>query len=67
MSNLHGDITNLLRIAAIASSSTTPIDDPDRPDFKTRVSHLPLVNTALRAYEQGKNSSRVVKVRTSIW
>ena len=29
----------------------------------SRVSNLPLVNTALRAYEQSKASSRVVKVR----
>lgn len=35
------------------------------PDFVSRVSNLPLVNTALRAYEQGKASSRVVKVCAS--
>ena len=29
----------------------------------SRVSNLPLVGTALRAYEQSKASSRVVKVR----
>lgn len=31
------------------------------PDFVARVSKFPLVNTALRAYEHGKASSRVVK------
>ncbi|KAI0042129.1 hypothetical protein FA95DRAFT_1638382 [Auriscalpium vulgare] len=31
------------------------------PDFVSRVSRVPLVNTALRAYVQGKASSRVVK------
>ena len=30
----------------------------------SRVSNIPLVNTALRAYEQTKASSRVVKVRS---
>lgn len=32
------------------------------PDFVARVSNFPLFNTALRAYEHGKASSRVVKV-----
>lgn len=32
-------------------------------DFVSRMSSLPIVNTALRAYEQSKASSRVVKVR----
>ena len=31
-------------------------------DFVSRVSTIPLVNSALRAYEQSKASSRVVKV-----
>ncbi|KAF8344495.1 transcription factor Opi1-domain-containing protein [Amanita rubescens] len=31
------------------------------PSLVTRVSHLPLVNSVLRTYEQGKASSRVVK------
>lgn len=35
------------------------------PDFVSRVTSLPLVGTALRAYEHGKASSRVVKVRLS--
>lgn len=52
-----------------ASSSTPPItqtdsaDDVNSVDFVARVSTIPLVNTALRAYEQTKASSRVVKVR----
>ncbi|KAH9933440.1 transcription factor Opi1-domain-containing protein [Fomitopsis serialis] len=33
----------------------------DDVDFVSRMSSLPIVNTALRAYEQGKASSRVVK------
>ncbi|KZT70851.1 Opi1-domain-containing protein [Daedalea quercina L-15889] len=33
----------------------------DDADFVSRMSSLPIVNTALRAYEQGKASSRVVK------
>ncbi|KAK0203220.1 hypothetical protein DFS33DRAFT_970370 [Desarmillaria ectypa] len=36
------------------------------PEFVKRMSHLPLVNSALRAYEQGKASSRVVKVRCEV-
>ncbi|KAI6110825.1 transcription factor Opi1-domain-containing protein [Pisolithus croceorrhizus] len=45
---------------ANATSSSSPQQDVS-PDFVSRVSNLPLVNTALRAYEQGKASSRVVK------
>ncbi|KAI0319966.1 transcription factor Opi1-domain-containing protein, partial [Amylostereum chailletii] len=54
----------------IASPILTPEDiaaaaaigvDVDSPDFVSRVSHLPIVNSALRAYEQSKASSRVVK------
>ncbi|KAI6044404.1 transcription factor Opi1-domain-containing protein [Pisolithus marmoratus] len=45
---------------ASATSSSSPQQDIS-PDFVSRVSNLPLVNTALRAYEQGKASSRVVK------
>ncbi len=38
------------------------------PEFVKRMSHLPLVNSALRVYEQGKASSRVVKVRReALW
>jgi len=52
-----------------ASSSTSsistsdPVDDANSVDFVARVSTIPLVNTALRAYEQTKASSKVVKVR----
>jgi len=49
-----------------ASSSTSPSlpspEDVDAPDFVYRVSHLPIVTSALRVYSQGKASSRVVKV-----
>ena len=50
-------------------SSTSPIstadsvDDVNSVDFVARVSTIPLVNTALRAYDYTKASSRVVKVR----
>lgn len=37
----------------------------DEADLVERMSHLPLVGGALRAYEQGKASSRVVKVCVS--
>ena len=36
--------------------------DGDEWKSLSRVSNIPLVNTALRAYEQSKASSRVVKV-----
>ncbi|KAI0076556.1 Opi1-domain-containing protein [Panus rudis PR-1116 ss-1] len=36
-------------------------ESADSSDFVSRVSTLPIVNTALRAYEQSKASSRVVK------
>lgn len=45
---------------ANTASSSSPQYDVS-PDFVSRVSNLPIVNTALRAYEQGKASSRVVK------
>lgn len=45
---------------ANATAAPSPQQDVS-PDFVSRVSNLPLVNTALRAYEQGKASSRVVK------
>ncbi|KIM59728.1 hypothetical protein SCLCIDRAFT_125654 [Scleroderma citrinum Foug A] len=46
-----------------SNPATLPLTQQDiaSPDFVSRVSNLPLVNTALRAYEQGKASSRVVK------
>jgi hypothetical protein len=37
--------------------------DSDEADFVGRISNIPVVSTALRAYEQSKASSRVVKVR----
>lgn len=37
--------------------------DVNAADLVSRLGHLPIVNTALRAYEQSKASSRVVKVR----
>lgn len=37
--------------------------DMNSADLVSRLGHLPIVNTALRAYEQSKASSRVVKVR----
>ncbi|EIW78804.1 Opi1-domain-containing protein [Coniophora puteana RWD-64-598 SS2] len=35
--------------------------DASSPDFVSRVSHFPIVNTALKAYENTKASSRMVK------
>ncbi|CAL1715420.1 unnamed protein product [Somion occarium] len=37
------------------------VDDTMSPDFVSRVSHFPIVNSALRVYEVSKASSRVVK------
>jgi hypothetical protein len=37
-------------------------EDGQQHNFVTRVSAMPIVNTAIRAYESSKNSSRVVKV-----
>lgn len=36
--------------------------DSDEADFVGRISTIPVVSTAIRAYEQSKASSRVVKV-----
>ncbi len=36
--------------------------DPEEADFVGRLSTFPVVGTAIRAYEQSKASSRVVKV-----
>ncbi|KAG2046750.1 Opi1-domain-containing protein [Suillus hirtellus] len=49
--------------ASSALSTPSPSLPPDTtsPDFVARVSNFPLFNTALRAYEHGKASSRVVK------
>ncbi|KAG5651080.1 hypothetical protein H0H81_009968 [Sphagnurus paluster] len=43
-----------------ASASSSSSSDSNSP-FVSRMSHLPLLNSALRVYEQGKASSRVVK------
>ncbi|GJE90356.1 Opi1-domain-containing protein [Phanerochaete sordida] len=48
-------------LSTTSRSSSPSLPEEDQPDFVSRVSTLPLVNTALRAYEQGKASSRVVK------
>ncbi|KAH7885702.1 transcription factor Opi1-domain-containing protein [Phlebopus sp. FC_14] len=71
-----GDMKNGTRTSSSANTSAThasststtptsppmsPIPDMTSPDFVSRVSNLPLVGSALRAYEQGKASSRVVK------
>jgi hypothetical protein len=58
---------------SVASSSNSPtltsptlasedhVMDADEADFVGRLSNMPVVGTALRAYEQSKASSRVVK------
>ncbi|ESK82690.1 hypothetical protein Moror_11157 [Moniliophthora roreri MCA 2997] len=48
------------------SASHSQNRDTSEPDFVKRVSHIPLVNGALRMYEQGKASSRVVKYGAEI-
>jgi Transcription factor Opi1 len=63
--------TPALSIASSSNSPTltsptlAPEDpelDPEAADFVARVSTFPVVGSALRAYEQSKASSRVVKV-----
>ncbi|KAI0796126.1 transcription factor Opi1-domain-containing protein [Abortiporus biennis] len=44
-----------------ARQESDNISPGSSPDFVKRVSHFPIVNTALRAYEHTKQSSRVVK------
>lgn len=68
-----GDMRNGARAsgsnAQIPASASSPLYAPSpslptdmtSPDFVARVSNFPLFNTALRAYEHGKASSRVVK------
>jgi hypothetical protein len=47
---------------SFSSESTTTLEDESKPpQFIHRVSNIPLVNTALRAYETSKNSNSVVK------
>jgi hypothetical protein len=43
------------------------MDKEQQEHFLDRVSQMPLVQGALRAYELGKNSSRVVKVSPKLW
>ncbi|RDB15952.1 Transcriptional repressor OPI1 [Hypsizygus marmoreus] len=53
-----GDMRNSAQAArADLVASTSDTNSP----FVSRVSHLPIVNSALRVYEHGKASSRVVK------
>ncbi|KZP11084.1 Opi1-domain-containing protein [Athelia psychrophila] len=60
--------------ASASTSASTPLLSPSEdgrggeagggggdPDFVSRVSHFPLVGSAMRAYDYGKNSSRMVK------
>ena len=49
-------------LSSTSGSSSPSLPEEDSPDFVSRVSHLPIVTTAIRAYEHGKASSRVVKV-----
>jgi hypothetical protein len=44
------------------SSSSDTNNTNASPAFVERMSHIPFVNSALRVYEQGKASSRMVKV-----
>ena len=46
----------------ILAASRTTLPSSDSPAFVERMSHIPFVNSALRVYEQGKASSRMVKV-----
>lgn len=48
--------------ATSRSSSPSLLEEEDSPDFVSRVSRVPLVNSALSLYEHGKARSRVVKV-----
>ncbi|KAF8549868.1 Opi1-domain-containing protein [Imleria badia] len=59
-----GDMKKGTRTSPCTSRSSPPTSPPPdsvSPDFVSRVTNLPLVGTALRAYEHGKASSRVVK------
>ncbi|OAX36502.1 Opi1-domain-containing protein [Rhizopogon vinicolor AM-OR11-026] len=53
--------SNASSSALYTSSPSLPPADLTSPDFVARVSNFPIFNTALRAYEHGKASSRVVK------
>lgn len=60
-----GDMRTRSTSRPFSPDAPSPPPDPPPPDFVSRVSSLPLVGSALRAYEHGKASSRVVKVRRS--
>jgi hypothetical protein len=67
---LPGSRTSLY-ISTSSPSSFQPRDPSldtatDSPAFVSRMSTFPFVDSALRVYEQGKASSRVVKVRLLI-
>lgn len=47
-------------------ASDDPEMDPEGADLFARVSTIPVVGTAIRAYEHSKASSRVVKVRSQL-
>ncbi|KAF8694324.1 hypothetical protein AX14_002082 [Amanita brunnescens Koide BX004] len=56
-----GDMRNATASRSTPSSPSPSSPTPMSPSLVTRVSHLPIVNSVLRTYEQGKASSRVVK------
>ncbi|EMD38991.1 hypothetical protein CERSUDRAFT_112701 [Gelatoporia subvermispora B] len=53
----RGDAINEAR----REGTSSPKRQPEDSDFVSRMSNIPIVNSALRAYEQSKASSRVVK------
>ena len=56
----------VIDIARPSAHNTADSEAPNSPAFVERMSHIPFVNSALRVYEQGKASSRVVKVCVSL-
>lgn len=57
-----GDLANATRSTATASSGTGSSFMIPAAPFISRMSSLPLVNSALKAYENGKQNSKVMKV-----
>ncbi|GAW03020.1 Opi1-domain-containing protein [Lentinula edodes] len=53
-------------LSSLSISSISNHDAQLEPDFVSRMAHIPIVNGALRIYEQGKASSRVVKYGAEI-
>ncbi|KAF9264038.1 hypothetical protein L218DRAFT_944190 [Marasmius fiardii PR-910] len=49
-----------------ADDGPSSVETASEHDFASRVAHIPLVHGALRMYEQGKASSRVVKYGAEI-